>query len=222
MEDQGLELRRELTSRSAYVVFDVETTGLGPAARVVEFACLMITGKGTVVRGFDTLVNPQGPVGPTQLHGIDQAMVRQAPIFAEVAGLIEVSLRDHVHVGYNVNFDQRVLAREFRLAGTSFPRTHSGICAAEMVREELGRPLPLVDACEAYGFTLTTPHRAMADVRATTRLFAALGEAVPSRRPCPPFAGAWRLPPSGLLAPRSPDAYGAEQRSGLTWGGQGG
>lgn len=222
MEAQPLDLRQELALRSKYVVFDVETTGLGPVARVAEFACLLITESGAVVHGFDTLVNPQGPVGPTWLHGIDHAMVRHAPTFAEVAGQIEASLRDHIHVGHNVNFDQRVLAREFRLLGISFPQTHSGICTAELVEKALGRRLSLVDACEAHGFTLATPHRAMADVRATTRLLAALGDVAPRRRPCPPFPGAWRLPPPGSLAPRPADAYGVEQQARLAGGRDGG
>lgn len=217
-----MEVREGRQPQQTYVVFDVETTGLGPRARIVEFACLVVTDRGAVVDGFDTLVDPRGPVGPTWLHGIDQAMVRGAPTFGDVAGRIEATLRDRVHVGHNVMFDQRALARELGLLGVTFPRIHSGVCTAGLAEQVLGRRLSLTAACTALGIAHIAPHRAATDVRATAALLAALSDAVPARRPCPPFPGAWRLPAAGPLTPRLPEAYDGARRRTSPRGGVGG
>lgn len=75
-------------------VVDVETTGFAAERtdRVVEIAIVRLSQSGEVLDEFETLVNPQRDVGPTQIHGISARDVRQAPVFAEVAGDVAARL----------------------------------------------------------------------------------------------------------------------------------
>src|ERR671931_409661 len=69
----------------AFTFVDVETTGLDPAMgdRVCEIALLRVQGGREITR-FESLVHPQRPMHPGALavHGITDAMLVGAPIFA--------------------------------------------------------------------------------------------------------------------------------------------
>src|SRR5688500_13914769 len=70
------------------VVIDCETTGLDPAkARIVDLAAVRLTGgKMDAAGSFDSPVRPPEPIprAATAIHGIDDAAVAEAPLFAEV------------------------------------------------------------------------------------------------------------------------------------------
>lgn len=69
------------------VVFDTETTGLKPAVNnIVQLASVMGFEGGRVEFEFDVLVNPGHPIPPnlTEIHGINDAMVADAPSPREV------------------------------------------------------------------------------------------------------------------------------------------
>ena len=70
-----------------YAVVDIETTG-GRASRhrITEIAIVLHDGK-KVVDTYETLINPECyiPYGITELTGITQDMVKDAPKFFEVA-----------------------------------------------------------------------------------------------------------------------------------------
>lgn len=185
-----------------YVVVDVETTGLGPDARVIEFACAVVGVDRAIRPGFQTLVNPERSTGPVWLHGLAAADVRFAPRFIDVAGRIERELRDRIHVGHCLAFDRSVLEREFQAVGVAFPRTHFGICTADLASRVLG-VRSLAAACRALGIDQAEPHRAGSDAWAAARLLVALIDHLPRRQPCPPFPGAWRLPPPAAPARRA-------------------
>ena len=71
------------------VVIDTETTGLDPRkARVIELAGVRLAGGKLAGDGsFRQLLRPGGetiPAETTRIHGIDDAMVAQSPLFADV------------------------------------------------------------------------------------------------------------------------------------------
>ena len=76
-----------------YAVVDIETTGNGyKGQKITEISALIFDGK-KIVDEFTSLVNPEQniPTFITNLTGITNAMVRNAPKFYEVAKKIDPS-----------------------------------------------------------------------------------------------------------------------------------
>jgi DNA polymerase-3 subunit epsilon len=77
----------------------------------------MVNADGDIEEEFDTLVNPMRDMGATWIHGIDTAMVRDAPTFSDVAHHVAARVNGAVVAGHNVQFDMRMLGDEFDRAG---------------------------------------------------------------------------------------------------------
>lgn len=102
---------------------DLETTGINISTdRIVEIAIVKIGVDGTkqVKR---KLINPQMPIpaGATEVHGITDDMVKDAPTFKQVANEIKQFIEGCDLGGYNSNrFDIPMLIEEFLRAGIDF------------------------------------------------------------------------------------------------------
>jgi DNA polymerase III subunit epsilon len=102
---------------------DLETTGINISTdRIVEIAIVKINIDGTkqVKR---KLINPQMPIpaGATEVHGITDDMVKEAPTFKQVANEIKQFIEGCDLGGYNSNrFDIPMLIEEFLRAGIDF------------------------------------------------------------------------------------------------------
>lgn len=108
-----------------YVVFDTETTGLLPdqGDEIVQIAAVRIV-NGKRVKGevFDTLVNPGRsiPLSSTAVHGVSEAMVRDAPGVLEALERFRVFSQGAVLVAHNAPFDMEFLRRRERELGNRF------------------------------------------------------------------------------------------------------
>lgn len=152
-------------------VVDLETTGLcaGPD-KIVEIAIARIEPGGAPTVVFDTLVNPHRPVAATEIHGITDADVTDAPGFAEVAGNVTEAVEGAVLGAYNVYFDAKFLGTELGRAGV--PDLPPYLCLMYLrPMLDLGRKCTLAEACAAHGIPGTSVHRAAADVLAAARLW---------------------------------------------------
>lgn len=92
-----------------YCVLDLETTGLEPEwCEIIEIAILRVRG-GRVVDHYQTLVKPEQKISRfiTDLTGITNEMVADAPKVAEVIGPARQFIGDDLIVGHNVSFDLR-------------------------------------------------------------------------------------------------------------------
>lgn len=153
-----------------WLVVDCETTGFGKHDRIVEVAAVEVdVASGDVVDEFDTLVNPERDVGPTNVHGITPSMVAAAPTFAEIAAALARRMHGSTLVAHNLSFDSRMLSQEFGRIDTSFT-AGSGYCTLRATAEKLGV------ACQRYGIPNPEQHRALADARATASLLARVYE----------------------------------------------
>jgi DNA polymerase III epsilon subunit family exonuclease len=90
-----------------YAVVDVETTGFSPVNdRIVEVACVLVDGDRVVGR-WATLVRPdiEIPARATDVHGITNAMVAEAPPLWRVLSTLRNLCRDRIVVAHYARFD---------------------------------------------------------------------------------------------------------------------
>ena len=105
-----------LLDNLTFVVFDSETTGLDPAKDVVVQlgAVRVVNGRRVIGEAFESLVNPRRaiPLRSTKVHGISNAMVRDAPDFATVRQQFHNFAQGSVLVAHNASFDMAFLTRD--------------------------------------------------------------------------------------------------------------
>ncbi len=109
------------------VFIDIEATGLNLAIdRIVEIALVKIFPDGSR-QVKQKLINPQMPIPKlcTDMHGITNEKVQDAPTFKMVANELKQFIDNADLSGYNSNrFDIPLLMEEFIRAGISFDMTN--------------------------------------------------------------------------------------------------
>jgi len=127
---------------------------------------------------FISLVNPEIPIQPfvVKLTGINNAMLRSAPKFFEVAKRIIEMTNDSVLVAHNADFDYRILRTEFRRLGYDF--NVKTLCTVELSKRLLPEQPShsLGKLVRALGIPMADRHRASGDAMATVKLFKMLLE----------------------------------------------
>jgi len=155
-----------------FVVIDVETTGLNPGEHRIVELCLLTVEDGDVKEIWNQRFNPEGPVGKTEIHGISDADVADAPLFRNVIQELTSRIKDVVLVAHNARFDLAFLRSEFERSGIKSPWLPS-ICtlqASNYYQPHLSRRR-LSDCCEDLGIEITGAHTANGDSIATAKLF---------------------------------------------------
>ena len=179
-----------------YAIIDLETTGGQPTQdRITEIAIFIHDGE-TIVDQYSTLLNPGRPIPffITQLTGINDEMVREAPHFHEVARKVVEMTEGCVFVAHNVRFDYSFLKKEFADLGYTYSR--KTLCTVRLSRSLIpGQPsYSLGKLCQNIGIPLEGRHRAAGDAHATAILFGKLlkitqqDEALTSTAPTPAAA----------------------------------
>src|ERR1035437_4248973 len=165
----------------SFLVVDVETTGISAWAgdRVTEVAAMFVKG-GVVREAFSSLVNPGRPIPPfiTHLTGIDDAMVRNAPPFGEIAGELAQHMVGRVFVAHNARFDWNFLSAEYdRVARAPLESiAREQVCTVRLPRRFLSHlpPRNLDAVANHYGVVIDGRHRALGDARATAHVLIGL------------------------------------------------
>ncbi|MEZ4895099.1 MAG: exonuclease domain-containing protein [Saprospiraceae bacterium] len=156
-----------------YAIIDVETTG-GTARweRITEIAIVLHDGE-KVVDTFSSLLNPDRsiPWNITQLTGITDEMVSEAPHFYEVARQIVEMTEDCIFVAHNVNFDYSFVREEFARLGYDYTRKQ--LCTVRLARKVFPglSSYSLSNLKKHFGIKAEKSHRALDDTLATTKLF---------------------------------------------------
>lgn len=109
-----------MNKKTIYSVVDLEATGTDASAddRIIQFSCTFVQDQ-KIIDSFSTLINPLKaiPERITQLTGITNAMVKNAPSFRDIASLLYHMLQNTVFVAHNVNFDFPFLNYELKQIG---------------------------------------------------------------------------------------------------------
>ncbi len=161
-----------------YVVVDVETTGgRPPNDRVTEIGAVKIQ-HGEIISEWSSLINPEKriPHFITQLTGISNEMVRDAPTFAEVADEFEVFMAGAIFVAHNASFDHGFIASEFRRLERRFRLPK--LCTVSSMRKYYPghASYGLANLCREFDIELVNHHRALADARAAAALLNLVNE----------------------------------------------
>ena len=156
-----------------YAILDIETTGgQFNEEGITEIAIYKFDGH-EIVDQFISLVNPEIPIQPfvVKLTGINNAMLRSAPKFFEIAKRIIEITSDCVLVAHNASFDYRILRTEFRRLGFDF--NIKTLCTVELAQKLLPEQPShsLGKLVRALGIPMADRHRASGDAMATVKLF---------------------------------------------------
>lgn len=158
----------QLTRPLAFI--DLETTGINLSVdRIVEIAIVKKQVDGTrIVKR--KLINPQIPIptAASDIHGITNEMVKDAPTFKQVANEIRQFLENCDLCGYNSNrFDIPLLVEEFLRAGLEFNIDDKFLLDVQKVYHMM-EPRTLSAAYKFYcDKTLDNAHSAEVDATAT-------------------------------------------------------
>lgn len=152
---------------------DIETTG-GQASsdRITEIAIALHDGE-KVIDTFETLIYPERsiPYYITQVTGITDNMVADAPKFYEVAKKIVQMTEGAIFVAHNARFDYGFIQEEFRRLGFTYVRQQ--LCTVKLSRKAFPnlRSYALGNLIKHFNIEVKDRHRAMADVMATVEVF---------------------------------------------------
>ncbi|PSR11432.1 MAG: DNA polymerase III subunit epsilon [Bacteroidetes bacterium] len=155
-----------------FAIIDVETTG-GRASRdkITEIGIVLHDGQ-QIIGTYESLLNPQTyiPAGIVQLTGITQEMVRDAPLFHEIARDIVEFTEGAIFVAHNVRFDYGFLREEF--ARLSYTYTRKQLCTVRMSRKAFPglKSYSLENLIKHFGIATDARHRALADALATANI----------------------------------------------------
>jgi CBS domain-containing protein len=160
------------------VVADTETTGLDTnKARLVEFGALRIDQGLLGADGICLRVNPQEPIpkSATDVHGVDDAAVADAPAFAQAWPQILEFMDGRLLIGHTIGFDLAILSRECARAGIPF--TAPAALDTRLLAQIANPSLPgysLETLSSWLGVDPGPRHRALGDAITTGRIFEAL------------------------------------------------
>lgn len=161
-----------------YAIVDIETTG-GSAKleKITEIAIYLHDGE-KITGEFSTLVNPERniPYFITNLTGITNEMVENAPRFYEVAKEIVELTEGRIFVAHNVRFDYSFIRQEFKSLGYNFRRNLLDTVTLSRKLLPGHRSYSLGNICRELKIETTGRHRASGDALATVRLFEMLLE----------------------------------------------
>jgi DNA polymerase-3 subunit epsilon len=165
-----------LNLRNPLVFFDLETTGISIVTdRIVEISYLKIYPSGEEMSR-TILVNPGIPIPKeaTDIHGIQDEDVKDAPKFNELAKSLANDFEGCDFAGYNLNkFDIPLLAEEFLRVGIDFDMKKRKFVDVQVIFHKMEQRT-LIAAYKFYcNKDLTQAHTAEADTRATFEILQA-------------------------------------------------
>lgn len=162
-----------MSKEPRYAIVDIETTGgLVKRDKITEIAIVIHNGE-EVIDQYQTLINPERSIPPfiTDMTGITNEMVAEAPVFYEVAKDIVLKTEGAVFVAHNARFDYGFLREEFGRLG--FTYTRKQLCTVRLSRKMIPelRSHSLDSLIRHFSIQVSHRHRALDDALATAEVF---------------------------------------------------
>lgn len=159
--------------KESFIVVDIETTGLSRKKhKITEIAALRVRNN-KILNKFHSLVNPevQIPKFITKLTGIDNELVKDAPLINKVIPKFNKFINKDVFVAHNASFDYNFLNHNTSLH-LKKEMYNPKLCTRKLANRLLTH-LPskkLSSLCEHYNLENKTAHRAMSDALVTKEI----------------------------------------------------
>lgn len=153
-----------------FCVVDTETTGLSPRNNnIIEIGIVKISNLKIVDR-YHSMINPGRaiPYYITNLTGISDDDVYNAPFFEDIVDEIIEFMGENVISAHNLSFDKSFLRAEFRNAGRDLPQNHE-VCTLKMARKlyPFLKSKSLGSVCSHLKLKNSGAHRALSDAEVT-------------------------------------------------------
>ncbi len=194
-----------------YVIFDLETTGVDVNTdEVIEISAIRVR-AGEPVEEFSTLVNPGRPIpfNATQINGITDEMVSDAPEFSKAFKDFLDFVGNDVLVGHNIHrFDLKFLNRAAELYwGKTIGNDHIDTLGLAQVYLPDLRHHKLTDLADHYGISTAGAHRALNDCLMDQKVFELLKNEM--RNPSEQAKNVKTCPICGNILKKRNGRYGA-------------
>lgn len=153
-----------------YVVFDIETTGLDPEFdEIIEIGAVKIK-DGIKIDTFNSLIKPEYEIDEfiTELTGITNEMVENAPSIDEVLPKFMDFINDYIIIGHNVNFDINFIYDNLEELNIS-PITNDFVDTLRISRRLIPelKHHKLSDLANYFNIDTNGSHRSLKDVEIT-------------------------------------------------------
>ena len=162
-----------------YVCFDLETTGFGKTAEIIEIGAIKVR-DGTTVDKFSELVKPTNRISGvvTALTGISQNDVADARNISEVLPDFLEFIGNDILVGHNIAaFDMKFLYRDFeKYMGLILPNDFVDTLRLAKIVFPDWKHRRLGDLANYYGISTVGAHRALTDCKMNQKVFELLGK----------------------------------------------
>jgi len=163
-----------ILAMTSLVAIDIETTGLDPETDgITEIAAVRFNGS-RIEKEWSSLINPGRPIPPaiTQLTGITNEMVRQAPPVKAVIHEFADFVGDSALVGHRIRFDLSFLQKHGVLRWVDAVDTYelAALLLPTASRYNLG------SLGQILGILIPNSHRALDDARLTHAVYIKLFE----------------------------------------------
>ncbi|MCI8780177.1 MAG: PolC-type DNA polymerase III [Lachnospiraceae bacterium] len=164
--------------RGSYVVFDLETTGIGAKSNeIIEIGAVKVE-DGKIGETFSVFVNPLRPIPYPiqQLTGINDSMVTGAGTIQEVLPEFICFCEGCIMVAHNAAFDMGFIEQKAKEQGIAVDYTViDTVAVARALLPDLKR-YKLDTVAKRLGVSLENHHRAVDDATATAEIFARMLE----------------------------------------------
>ncbi len=161
-----------------FVVVDIETTGLSflTGDKITEIGAVRIE-DGKIIDKFQTLINPEREISEeiTRITGIDDEMVKDAPVFKDVIADFYKYCDGYTFVAHNIEFDYKFI--KFLASKENYIFKNPGIDTYALSKSVLPalKNHKLNTVCDYYGIEFLH-HRALSDAHATAKMLIKLAE----------------------------------------------
>ncbi len=140
--------------------------------KITEIAIYQHNGE-RITGEFSSLINPERniPYFITNLTGITNEMVADAPKFYEIARTLIELTEGRTFVAHNARFDYSFIRQEFKALGYNYHRHLLDTVSLSRKLFPGHHSYSLGNICKELNITINGRHRAAGDALATTRLF---------------------------------------------------